>query len=211
MKGNTKHKNGSKSKNGAKKRTASSGSKRTMQKTSSRRARNGNGMDATELLMKDHENVQGLFAQFERSREDAQKKGMLFEKIKDELQMHTKVEEEIFYPAVEELPIERAKDDIERSIQDHEEVDSLLDELQSLSPDDADFDEKMTELMDAVRSHIELEQEEVFKVARAGLGEEKLQELGREMEEFKQSMKEEQMLRAQKLTNSTDYLLLHRS
>jgi iron-sulfur cluster repair protein YtfE (RIC family) len=118
---------------------------------------------------------------------------MLFEKIKDELQMHTKVEEEIFYPAVEELPIERAKDDIERSIQDHEEVDALLDELQSLSPDDADFDEKMTELMDAVRSHIQLEHEEVFKVAHAGLGEERLTELGREMEEFKQSMKEEKM------------------
>ncbi len=193
MKGNTKHKNGSKNKNGTKKQATSSAPKRTAQKTNSTQARNGQAMDATELLMKDHENVQGLFAQFERSREDAQKKGMLFEKIKEELQMHTKVEEEIFYPAVEELPIERAKDDIEGSIQDHEEVDSLLDELQSLSPDDADFDEKILELMDAVRSHIELEQEEVFKVARAGLGEEKLQELGREMEEFKQSMKEEQM------------------
>ena len=193
MKGNTKHKNGSKSKNGAKKRATSSAPKRTAHKTNSTQASNGQAMDATELLMKDHENVQGLFAQFERASEDAQKKSMLFEKIKDELQMHTKVEEEIFYPAVEELPIERAKDDIERSIQDHEEVDALLDELQSLSPDDADFDEKMTELMDAVRSHIQLEQEEVFKVARAGLGEEQLQELGREMEEFKQSMKEGKM------------------
>jgi hemerythrin superfamily protein len=190
MKGNTKHKNGSKSKNGAKKRATSSAPKRTAHKTNSTQASNGQAMDATELLMKDHENVQGLFAQFERAREDAQKKSMLFEKIRDELQMHTKVEEEIFYPAVEELPIERAKDDIERSIQDHEEVDDLLDELQSLSPDDADFDEKMAELMDAVRSHIQLEQEKVFKVARAGLGEEQLQELGREMEEFKESMKE---------------------
>jgi hemerythrin-like domain-containing protein len=107
--------------------------------------------------------------------------------------MHTKVEEEIFYPAVEELPIERAKDDIERSLQDHEEVDALLDQLQSIAPDDADFDERMTELIDAVRSHIELEQEEVFKVARAGLGEERLQEMGREMEEFKKSMKEGDM------------------
>jgi hemerythrin superfamily protein len=193
MKGNTKHKNGSKSKNGAKKRATSSAPKRTAHKTNSTQASNGQAMDATELLMKDHENVQGLFAQFERAREDAQKKSMLFEKIRDELQMHTKVEEEIFYPAVEELPIERAKDDIERSIQDHEEVDDLLDELQSLSPDDADFDEKMAELMDAVRSHIQLEQEKVFKVARAGLGEEQLQELGREMEEFKESMKEGKM------------------
>ena len=194
MKGNTKHKNGSKNRNGAKKRTAaSSAPKRMSQKTDARQARNGNAMDATELLIKDHEKVQELFAQFERSREDAQKKVTLFEKIKNELQMHTKVEEEIFYPAVEELPIERAKDDIERSLQDHEEVDALLDELQSLSPDDADFDGKMSELMEAVRSHIQLEQEEVFKVARAGLGEEMLEEMGREMEEFKQSMKEEKM------------------
>ena len=194
MKGNTKHKNGSKNKNDAKKRTAaSSAPKRMSQKTDARHARNGDAMDATELLIKDHEKVQDLFAQFERSREDAQKKVTLFEKIKYELQMHTKVEEEIFYPAVEELPIERAKDDIERSLQDHEEVDALLDELQSLSPDDADFDGKMSELMDAVRSHIQLEQEEVFKVARAGLGEEMLEEMGREMEAFKQSMKEEKM------------------
>ena len=193
MKGNMKQKNGSKNKNGAKKRTASSAPKRMSQKTNSAQARNGNAMDATELLMQDHENVQGLFAQFERAREDAQKKMMLFEKIKNELQMHTKVEEEIFYPAVEELPIDRAKDDIERSIQDHEEVDALLDELQALSPDDGDFDERMTELMDAVRSHIQLEHDEVFKVARAGLGEEKLEELGREMQEFKQSMKEGKM------------------
>jgi hemerythrin superfamily protein len=193
MKGNTKHKNGSKNKNGAKKRTTSSAPKRMTQKTSSRQARNGNAMDATELLIQDHEKVQALFAQFERAREDAQKKSMLFEKIKDELQMHTKVEEEIFYPAVEELPIERAKDGIERSLQDHEEVDALIDQLQSLAPDDADFDERMTELIDAVRSHIELEQEEVFKVARAGLGEERLREMGREMEEFKQSTKGEKM------------------
>ncbi len=193
MKGNTKHKNGSKNKNGAKKRTTSSAPKRMTQKTNSSQARNGNAMDATELLIQDHEKVHGLFAQFERAREDAQKKSMLFEKIKDELQMHTKVEEEIFYPAVEELPIERAKDDIERSLQDHEEVDALLDQLQSLAPDDADFDERMAELMDSVRTHIQLEQEEVFKVAHAGLGEERLNEMGREMEEFKQSMKEEKM------------------
>jgi len=47
--------------------------------------------------------------------------------------------------------------------------------------------------MDAVRSHIELEHQEVFKVVRAGLGEEKLKELGSEMEEFKRSMMEGKM------------------
>lgn len=179
MKGDAKHKNDSK------KRAASSASKR--------KSHNGRGMDATELLIKDHENVQELFSQIEQASEDAEKKAMLFDKISEELQVHTRIEEEIFYPAVADLPVDRAKEDIERSLQDHEEVDDLLDDLEALSPEDADFDERMSELMDAVRKHIKLEQEEVFKVARAGLGEEKLQELGREMEELKRSLQEEKM------------------
>jgi hemerythrin-like domain-containing protein len=177
MKGNAKHKNGSK------KRAASSASKR----------KSLQGMDATELLIKDHENVQELFSQIEQVSEDTQKKAMLFDKISEELQVHTRIEEEIFYPAVADLPVDRAKEDIERSLQDHEEVDDLLDDLEALNPEDADFDERMSELIDAVRKHIKLEQEEVFKVARAGLGEEKLQELGREMEELKRSLQEEKM------------------
>src|SRR5579862_7721489 len=55
MKGNAKQKNGSK-------------------KTKSRQPHNGKGTSAIDLLMKDHETVQGLFAQFERAREDARKK-----------------------------------------------------------------------------------------------------------------------------------------
>jgi hemerythrin-like domain-containing protein len=187
MKGNAKHKNGSK------KTTSSSAPKLTSEKTKSPQAHNDRGMDATDLLIKDHENVQDLFAQAERAGEDAQKKAMLFAKIRDELQIHTRIEEEIFYPAVADLPVDRAKDDIERSLQDHEEVDDLLDDLEMLSPDDSDFDERMAELMDAVRKHIKLEQEEVFKVARTGLGEEKLQELGREMEQLRESLKEQKM------------------
>jgi hemerythrin-like domain-containing protein len=187
MKGNAKQKNGSKNK------TASSASKRRSEKTNPEHAHNGREMDAVELLIKDHENVQELFAQAEQAGEDAQKKAMLFEKISDELQVHTRIEEEIFYPAVADLPVDRAKDDIERSLQDHEEVDDLLDDLEMLSPEDSDFDERMSELVDAVRKHIKLEQEEVFKVARTGLGEEKLQELGREMEQLKQSLQEEKM------------------
>jgi hemerythrin superfamily protein len=174
MKGNAKHKNGSK-------------------KTKSRPTHNGKGINAIDLLMKDHETVQGLFAQFERAREDARKKEMLFEKIRDELQVHTKIEEEIFYPAVAEMGTDRAEDDIERCHDDHEVVDELLNELQSLSPDDSDFDDRMTDLIKAVRKHIELEQGEVFKEARSGLGEEKIEELGRDMEQLKRALKQETM------------------
>ncbi len=186
MKGNAKDKNGSK------KAHASSASKRTGEKTNSRQPRSGAGANAIDLLMKDHETVQNLFAQFERAREDAQKKAMLFEKIKDELLVHTRIEEEIFYPAVKEIGTGQAVNDIEHCREDHEEVDELLNQLQSLSPDDSDFEEKMTDLMEAVAKHIELEQNEVFKEARTGLADDRIEELGREMKELKQSLKQEE-------------------
>src|SRR5258708_35183437 len=159
MKGNAKHKNGSK------KTTSSSAPKLTSEKTKSPQAHNDRGMDATDLLIKDHENVQDLFAQAERAGEDAQKKAMLFAKIRDELQIHTRIEEEIFYPAVADLPVDRAKAEIERSLEDHEEVDDLLDDLEMLSPDDSDFYERMTELMHSDRQDIQVAAGAAVKVA----------------------------------------------
>jgi iron-sulfur cluster repair protein YtfE (RIC family) len=150
-------------------------------------------MNALDLLMKDHEAVQGLFAQFERAGKNARKKRMLFDKIKEELQVHTKIEEEIFYPAVAKMGTGQAEADIEHCLEDHEEVDQVLNSLQSLSPDDSDFDERMTDLIEAVLKHIELEQGEVFAEARKGLGDEKIEELGRDMEQLKRSLKRGKM------------------
>jgi len=164
MKGNTKHKNGSKSKNGAKKRATSSAPKRTAHKTNSTQASNGQAMDATELLMKDHENVQGLFAQFERASEDAQKKSMLFEKIRDELQMHTKVEEEIFYPAVRRQVAGKVMNEAD---EEHHVAKVLIAELEKMDGRDDHHDAKFTVLAENVRHHIKEEEGEMLPAAKS--------------------------------------------
>jgi hemerythrin-like domain-containing protein len=156
----------------------------------SRQRREQVATDATELLTKDHDRVKALFAQFQKAGDNSEKKITLFETVKSELQVHTKIEEEIFYPAVARLRSSRAKNDIKQARVDHEEVDELLNELESLTPKDSEFDDKMTELMNGVQAHIKLEQDEVFEVARTGLGAEELKELGAQMTSLKESEKQ---------------------
>ena len=61
-------------------------------------------MNVLKILKKDHSNVQSLFGQFDQTGKSShEKKGELFEKIKRELQIHSRAEEEIFYPALKSL------------------------------------------------------------------------------------------------------------
>ena len=57
-------------------------------------------MDAVALLKADHRKVEELFAAFEKASGDGRKR-KLAEQICMELTVHTKIEEDVFYPACE--------------------------------------------------------------------------------------------------------------
>jgi hypothetical protein len=159
--------------------------RRSAGKSGSRLGRSRTGTDATELLAADHQKIKGLFAQFEKAGNDW--KMALFEAIRSELRTHIKVEETIFYPALDEIGSLRAKEDIQQSLKDHELADEIIGELGSLTPTDRYFDIKMSELMIEARNQIRFERDEVFKVARTELSEERLDELGLRMKSLKES------------------------
>src|SRR5262249_52205238 len=75
-------------------RSASKQLRTTSRGTSSRRI---SGTKATDLLKKDHDKVKKLFSQFEKAGDDSSRRRDLFDDIKRELDVHTKIEEEIFY------------------------------------------------------------------------------------------------------------------
>lgn len=58
-------------------------------------------MDALELLKQDHHKVKQLLTQAKET-EDKKKQRQLFKEIKAELEIHARIEETIFYPAVAE-------------------------------------------------------------------------------------------------------------
>src|SRR6185503_9387872 len=100
-------------------------------------------MKATALLKKDHAAVKKLLTDFVRTTPRAvQKRQLLMDKIAKELEIHTKIEEEIFYPAVKEVPEGRSL--VKEAQSEHKEVDSLVAEAQGMTMESGEVVEKVS-------------------------------------------------------------------
>jgi hemerythrin superfamily protein len=137
--------------------------------------------DAVQMLKADHDKVLGLFKQFSEAGDRAFKtKQELAEKIFRELEVHSQLEEEVFYPAVREQASKEGEELVEESLEEHHVVDVLIAELKQMSPEDERYDAKMTVLCENVEHHIEEEEKEMFPDARKRLGGE-IEALGEQM------------------------------
>ena len=136
-------------------------------------------MKATDLLKKQHKEVKALFKKIEKT-EDAQGRRQLMEQITRALQLHTRLEEEIFYPAVRGLGTRKAEEMVAEAFEEHHLVDLVLDDLPSVDPEDERFEAKMTVLSELIEHHVEEEEKEMFKLAER-LGRDELEDLGEQM------------------------------
>jgi hemerythrin-like domain-containing protein len=137
-------------------------------------------MNATELLRQDHREVDNLIAMLE---DTTTASTSLFEQLKTSLTLHAQVEEEIFYPAMEEF--EEAEELVTESYEEHAEVKDLLEEMTGLNPQDEEFQDLLTQLKDSVQQHVEEEEAEMFPQAEELLGEDRLETIGNEIEQAK--------------------------
>ena len=141
-------------------------------------------MDAFTLLKTDHKTVAGLMKKIEDTTERAVKgREQLFTQLKSELDLHARIEETIFYPVLERP--ERTHDITLEAYEEHKVVKQLLSELESEPKDTEEWTAKFTVLKENVEHHVEEEEGEMFKKARAVLSEEEIEELGRRLEEAK--------------------------
>lgn len=128
-------------------------------------------MDAIEMLKDDHKKVKGLFREFESAGDKAyQKKGQIVTKVIEELEVHSKLEEEIFYPAVAAKTDKEGQDLVKEGIEEHHVVDVLIGELKGMQPQDEQYDAKFTVLIENVEHHIEEEEGEMLPDAKKRLG-----------------------------------------
>ena len=140
-------------------------------------------MDALSLLRKDHELVKDLFKKIESSKNEDERTS-LFEQFVDEMTVHERIEEEIFYPALQKVP--NAKDDVMEAFEEHHVVDTILTEM-DIEPDDEKWHAKFTVMRENVEHHIEDEEEKLFPKAEKLLGKEKLGKLGAQMADLKEA------------------------
>ena len=137
-------------------------------------------MKATDLLKKQHKEVKGLFKKVEKT-EDASGRRQLLEQITQALQLHSRLEEEIFYPAVRGLETRKAEEMVAEALEEHHVVDLVLKDLPNVDPEDERFEAKMTVLSELVEHHADEEEKEMFKAAQR-LGKQELEDLGAQME-----------------------------
>lgn len=137
-------------------------------------------MKATDLLKKQHKEVKGLFKKMDKT-EDARGRRQLMEQIGQALQLHTRIEEEIFYPAVRGLETRKAQEMIAEAFEEHHVVKLVLEELPNVDPEDERFEAKMTVLSELIEHHVEEEEGEMFKAAER-LGDDELKALGEQMQ-----------------------------
>lgn len=125
-------------------------------------------MDGLDLLIADHNRLRGLFARFQQAHEneDTPAMGALADQIFAELEVHTAVEEQIFYPEVHELSEELAET-VDEGRQEHHVVDVLIEEARALDPGDAEWVAKITVLIENVEHHAEEEETELFPPVRS--------------------------------------------
>lgn len=140
-------------------------------------------MNAIELLKADHDKVDRLFQKVKATDEDEHKE--LFKKIKAELDVHTHIEEKIFYPRLKQ---EKELEDITlEGIEEHHQAKMFLRELANLTEDSEKFEPKLKVLMEDITHHVQEEEGEMFPKVEKVINAEELEKLGKEMEEEKKN------------------------
>ena len=145
-------------------------------------------MNVFEVLKADHEKVAGIMEKIDQTTERASKtREELFTQLKNELDLHAEIEEQIFYPALEDK--EETRDITLEAYEEHNLVKQLLSELESEPKDDETWTAKFTVLKENVEHHVEEEEGELFKKARTVLSKDEIEELGNRLQEAKRQGK----------------------
>jgi hemerythrin superfamily protein len=148
--------------------------------------------DAVELLSRDHRAIETLFDRYKAAADEAEK-ATLARRACLLLKVHTRIEEEIFYPAARRR-IED-KDLIDEALVEHKAAKELIDDIEAARPGDPMNEARMQVLSEQIQNHVLEEESELFPEVRAadidlmGLGarlfalrQEVLRELGADAE-----------------------------
>lgn len=144
-----------------------------------------NIMNAIKLLKADHDKVSLLFQKVKASEDKDHLE--LFKQIKQELEVHTHIEETIFYPKMKEE--KKLKDLVFEGVEEHHQIKIFLREIADLSEMSEKFEPKLKVLMEDVTHHVQEEEGEMFPKIEEIFDKKTLDELGAQMEAEKLNFK----------------------
>ena len=144
-------------------------------------------MDPIKLLKADHDEVKALLGKLDETTERAEvtrTDGLA--RLKEMLDVHETIEEEILYPALKEFA--KTKDIALEAYEEHHVVDMVMAELEATPVTDETWAAKLTVAKENLEHHIEEEENEMFKQARQVMDDAQLEELGDRMTTRKEEL-----------------------
>jgi hemerythrin superfamily protein len=133
--------------------------------------------DITRMIRLDHAHVLAAFRRH-RAHLSATRKRALVANVCLALEVHARLEEEIFYPAMRRIAA--ASGILDKSVPEHDEMRATIHELRGMDPSDAAYDETFRKLVRAVLHHVADEETMLLPLAEELMPDE-LGHLGRLM------------------------------
>lgn len=144
-------------------------------------------MDAIKLLKTQHDEVEAVFAKFEKTGSSDEKLA-LFQQLGDMLAAHATIEEKVFYPTAYQIGREEGdaevQDLLHEAVEEHLSAKRIIADLLEMNPDDEAFEAKVLVLKEQIEHHVEEEEGELFKSVQKAIPKEDLEAMGVEMEEL---------------------------
>lgn len=139
-------------------------------------------------LRKDHEEVAGMLDRLEASVPTGEKALEERRKLVDQLiieeSRHEAGEEQYFWPTVsEKLP--NGETLAARALGQEQEAKEVLDKLDGMDPQEAEFEQLVSKFIKAAREHVAYEEEQVWPALESKLSGEEREELGRKFDQAK--------------------------
>jgi hemerythrin superfamily protein len=121
-----------------------------------------------EMLASDHETVKFLFTQCEHT-DPGMKRRLLSDEIFKNLYIHATLEEEIFYPAVQEHLSFEDSAVVREAYREHGQIKELIRQLEAMDERDEAFSSRLSTLKDRVLTHADKEEKRIFPLAESNL------------------------------------------
>ncbi|HKP64446.1 MAG TPA: hemerythrin domain-containing protein [Polyangiales bacterium] len=134
-------------------------------------------MHAIKLLEQQHRKVESIFRKLEGQGQGEPE--ALVTELANDLAAHMTIEQEIFYPAINELDHEHVLE----SYEEHALAEVALKRLLAAAPQADEFKARVSALRDLIQHHVAEEEKELFPEVEKAMDEQRLVELGNLMQQ----------------------------
>lgn len=147
-------------------------------------------MTTFQILKDDHKNLSQLFSEvLHTSSRSVKTREHLFEEVKDLLEHHAKIEEDILYPILKD--ISKSHLQTAEAYEEHHLMKIVLKELNTWQKNNDDWLGKMKTLTDLVEHHAGEEERSLFPLAESVLTKQQLSDIQEQLVKYRENYEQE--------------------